>query len=45
MAPPIEVILTIFSEKILLTDFYDVLERRKMELKCIYYLYKQQIEL
>jgi len=35
MAPPIEFILTIFSQKKLIADFYDVSGRRKIKLKCI----------
>jgi len=34
MASPVEFILYIFIEKILINDFYDVLERRKIKLKC-----------
>jgi len=33
MAPPIELILTIFGQQMLIADFYDVLERRKIKLK------------
>jgi len=34
IVPLVEFISTIFSEKILTAGFYDVLEQRKIELKC-----------
>jgi len=33
MVPPIEFTLTIFSENILIVDFYYVLKQQKIELK------------
>jgi len=34
MEPPIEFSSTILVKKIFIADFYDVLERQKIELKC-----------